>query len=103
MSAQLRRRRDFPRSPARQRGIAMLVAILLVALGTILAADIAYRNAMSARRATATLSFDEALLVAQGAEAQGAPGAGGEASGEKKEDVVDAEFTEVDDDKKKSA
>jgi general secretion pathway protein K len=74
MSAPLRRRRDFPRSPARQRGIAMLVAILLVALGTILAADIAYRNAMSARRATATLSFDEALLVAQGAEALSAYG-----------------------------
>jgi general secretion pathway protein K len=52
----------------------MLVAILLVALGTILAADIAYRNAMSARRATATLSFDEALLVAQGAEALSAYG-----------------------------
>jgi general secretion pathway protein K len=52
----------------------MLVAILLVALGTILAADIAYRSAMSARRATATLSFDEALLVAQGAEALSAYG-----------------------------
>jgi molecular chaperone DnaK len=38
---------------------------------------------------------------AQGA--SGASGAGGEAPGEKKEDVVDAEFTEVDDDKKKSA
>jgi general secretion pathway protein K len=47
----------------------MLVAILLVALGTIIAADVAYRSAMSARRATATLSFDEALLVSQGAEA----------------------------------
>jgi molecular chaperone DnaK len=38
---------------------------------------------------------------------EGQPGAGepGAASGEpgKKEDVVDAEFTEVDDDKKKSA
>ncbi len=32
-----------------------------------------------------------------GGDAQGAGGAGGEA---KKEDVVDAEFTEVDDDKK---
>ncbi len=41
------------------------------------------------------------------AEAQGAAGAAGDgaAAGEKKEDVVDAEFTEVDDDKnnKKSA
>jgi molecular chaperone DnaK len=38
-------------------------------------------------------------------EAQSASGAGGDgaAPGEKKEDVVDAEFTEVDDDKKKSA
>jgi len=69
-----RRRRDSPQSPARQRGIAMLVAILLVALGTILAADIAYKSAMSARRATATLSFDEALLVTQGAEALAAYG-----------------------------
>ncbi len=47
----------------------MLVAILLVALGTIIAADVAYRSAMTERRATATLSFDEALLVSQGAEA----------------------------------
>jgi general secretion pathway protein K len=47
----------------------MLVAILLVALGTILAADIAYRNAMTARRGTATFAFDEAVLVSQGAEA----------------------------------
>jgi general secretion pathway protein K len=69
-----RRRGDFPRSPVRQRGIALLVAILLVALGTIIAADIAYRSAMSARRATATLSFDEALLVTQGAEALSAYG-----------------------------
>jgi len=33
----------------------------------------------------------------------GAPGAGGAAGGQHKDDVVDAEFTEVDDDKKKSA
>ena len=69
-----RRRRELPRSPARQRGIALLVAILLVALGTIIAADIAYRSAMSARRATATLSFDESLLVAEAAEALSAYG-----------------------------
>jgi general secretion pathway protein K len=78
-----RRRRDFPRSPARQRGIALLVAILLVALGTIIAADIAYRSAMSARRATATLSFDEALLVTQGAEALSAYGLKAVLSGSK--------------------
>jgi general secretion pathway protein K len=60
--------------PRAQRGIAMLVAILLVALGTILAAAIGYESAMSARRSTATFSFDEALLVDQGAEALAAYG-----------------------------
>src|SRR3569833_1124014 len=69
-----RRRRELPRAPARQRGIALLVAILLVALGTIIAADIDYRSAMSARRATATLSFDESLLVAEAAESLSAYG-----------------------------
>jgi general secretion pathway protein K len=50
------------------------VAILLVALGTILAATIAYENAMSARRGAATFAFDQALLVQQGAEALAAYG-----------------------------
>jgi general secretion pathway protein K len=52
----------------------MLVAILLVALGTIIAAAVAYESAMAARRGTATFSFDEALLVGQGAEALAAYG-----------------------------
>ncbi len=57
-----------------QRGMALLVAILLVALGTMLAAAMAYENAMTARRGAATYSFDEALLVQQGAEALAAFG-----------------------------
>ena len=57
-----------------QRGVALLVAILLVALGTIIAAAMAYNNAMTARRTAATLGFDQALLVAQGAEALAAYG-----------------------------
>jgi general secretion pathway protein K len=52
----------------------MLVAVLLVALGTILAAAVAYENAMTARRGSATLAFDEALLVSQGSEALAAYG-----------------------------
>jgi general secretion pathway protein K len=60
--------------PGTQRGVALLVAILLVALGTVIAAAIAYESAMSARRGTATYAFDEALLVAQGAEALAAYG-----------------------------
>jgi molecular chaperone DnaK len=53
--------------------------------------------------AQASMKLGEAMYKAQqeGAAAGAQPGAG--ASGEKKEDVVDAEFTEVDDDKKKSA
>src|SRR3954447_2490827 len=53
----------------RQRGIAMLVAILLVALATILAAAIGFKSAMAARRGTAALSLDQSVLVAEAAEA----------------------------------
>ncbi len=49
--------------------MALIVAILLVALGTIVAAAMAYNNAMTARRAAAAFDFDQALLYAQGAEA----------------------------------
>jgi general secretion pathway protein K len=69
------RRRGAGSSPLRrQRGIAMLVAILLVALGTIIATAVAYESAMAARRGSATFGFDEALLVGQGAEALAAFG-----------------------------
>ncbi len=50
------------------------MAILLVALGTIIAAAVAYENAMTARRGTATYAFDQSLLIAQGAEALAAYG-----------------------------
>jgi general secretion pathway protein K len=53
----------------RQRGIALITAILLVALATILAATIGYENAMTARRGTATFAFDQSLEVAKAAEA----------------------------------
>jgi molecular chaperone DnaK len=55
--------------------------------------------------AQASMKLGEAMYKQQQEAQSGAPGAGGDgaASGEKKEDVVDAEFTEVDDDKKKSA
>jgi len=53
--------------------------------------------------AQASMKLGEAMYKAQ-QEAQAAPGTGGAAAGEKKEDVVDAEFTEVDDkNSKKSA
>jgi len=76
-AAQPRSHRARPRwrtLPHAQRGIALLVAVLLVALGTILAAAVAYENAMTARRGTATYAFDESLMIAEGAEALAAYG-----------------------------
>jgi len=67
-----RQRRAAP--PRAQRGIALLVAILLVALGTMLAVAVGYENAMTARRGTATFALDQALLIQQGAEALSAYG-----------------------------
>lgn len=58
--------------PHRQRGVALLAAILLVAIGTILAASIAFQNAMAARRGIASLSFEQSVLAAQAAEAAAA-------------------------------
>jgi molecular chaperone DnaK len=52
--------------------------------------------------AQASMKLGEAMYKAQ-QEGQGGAQPGAAAAGEKKEDVVDAEFTEVDDDKKKSA
>jgi general secretion pathway protein K len=70
----LPRRRQLHSPRAAQRGVALLVAILIVALGTILAAAIAYENALTFRRGAATFAFDQALLVQQGAEALAAYG-----------------------------
>ena len=67
-------RQSTPASRQAQRGIALIVAILLVALGTILASAIAYENAMTARRGSGTYAFDESILIAQGAEALAAYG-----------------------------
>ena len=53
----------------RQRGVALITAILLVALATILAATIGYENAMTARRGTATFAFEQSLEVSKAAEA----------------------------------
>jgi len=53
--------------------------------------------------AQASMKLGEAMYKAQQDGGSGGPDASGGATGEKKDDVVDAEFTEVDDDKKKSA
>ena len=66
--------RRFAPLPRRQRGVALLVAILLVALATVIAATLAYRNAMTARRTIGAFDYDQALLVTQGTEAFAAYG-----------------------------
>jgi general secretion pathway protein K len=68
MSTPRIRRRSVAPPPARQRGIALLVAILLVAMGTLIAASIAYENAKTARYGAATFAFDQSVLVAEAAE-----------------------------------
>jgi general secretion pathway protein K len=55
-----------------QRGIALLTAIVLVAIATVLATAIAFASAMSARRASTVFGADQALLAAEGAEAMAA-------------------------------
>jgi general secretion pathway protein K len=69
----MRRSRE-PKSVHRQRGVALLLAILIVAIATILAAAIGYSSAMAARRGTTAIGFDENLLVVEAAEALAAYG-----------------------------
>jgi general secretion pathway protein K len=56
-------------SRVRQRGVAMMTAIVLVALAAVLAVGIAFSSAMSARRTAGLFSVEQGLLIAEGAEA----------------------------------
>ena len=56
-------------SLAKQRGIALLVAIVMFAIATTVAAAITYNKAMSARRAAATFTLEQALQAGMAAEA----------------------------------
>ena len=53
----------------RQRGVAMITAILIVALATILAVHVGYQAFLDQRRTVATLAMDQGYQVAMGAEA----------------------------------
>jgi general secretion pathway protein K len=55
--------------PRRQRGIALLVAIVMFAIATTVAAAITYSKAMAARRAAATFTLEQALQAGMAAEA----------------------------------
>lgn len=56
-------------SARRSRGIALLVALILVALATAIAAAISFDTGLGLRRAQGGLAQDQALLLAGGAEA----------------------------------
>jgi general secretion pathway protein K len=56
----------------RERGVALLTAIILVALATILAAGIAFRNGLTARRTASAFMFDQAVQYAAATEAMAA-------------------------------
>jgi general secretion pathway protein K len=57
---------------ARQRGIALLTAIILVAVAAITATAIAWQSQLSARRGIAVFTVAQSLALAEGAEAMAA-------------------------------
>ena len=56
-------------SRTRQRGVALLVAIVIFAFATMVAAAVTYSKAMTARRAAATFTLEQALQAGMAAEA----------------------------------
>jgi general secretion pathway protein K len=57
-------------SPYRsQRGVALVMAVLVVALGTMIAVNLMWQGTLDLRRAEASLAADQGLMYVQGAEA----------------------------------
>jgi len=55
--------------PGRESGVAILTAMLVVAVATIVATNLYWRSALDQRRTGAALAADQGLLLLQGAEA----------------------------------
>ncbi len=53
----------------RQRGVALLIAMLAVAVGTIIAVNLMWQGTLDLRRAESALAADQGMLYMQGAEA----------------------------------
>ena len=62
------RRRQSTSLPARQRGVALIMAVLIVALATILAVNVTFRGMVDQRRAANLFALDQGFEVALGAE-----------------------------------
>ena len=58
----------------RQRGVALIMAVLIVALATILAVNVAFKGVLDQRRSATLFSLDQAFEIALGAEALAAEG-----------------------------
>jgi general secretion pathway protein K len=56
-------------TPQQQRGVAVLIAMLVVTIGTIIAVNLMYQSTLDLRRAEAALAADQGLMYVQGAEA----------------------------------
>ena len=62
------RRRQVASLPARQRGVALIMAVLIVALATILAVNVTFRGMVDQRRSANLFALDQGFEVALGAE-----------------------------------
>ncbi len=58
----------FLQRPARDRGVALITAILISALASLVATDLAWDSALEVRRTMVQLQRDQALQIAMGAE-----------------------------------
>ncbi len=61
--------RSQPALRARQRGVALIMAVLIVALATILAVNVTFRGMVDQRRSANIFALDQGFQVALGAEA----------------------------------
>lgn len=59
---------------SRQRGVALITAVLIVALATILAVNVAFKGVLDQRRSANLFGIDQAYEIALGAEALAAEG-----------------------------
>ena len=55
--------------PSTQRGVALITAVLVVAIGTMIAVNLMWQGTLDLRRAESALAADQGLMYVQGAEA----------------------------------
>jgi general secretion pathway protein K len=61
--------KPFVRAPHQQRGVALIIALILVALATVLATKLSFDGFLEQRRTVAVLAAEQALHFGMGAEA----------------------------------